>query len=61
MSEILINCALRERRIALIENGAMQEIFVERVCASGFVGNVYLGKVVSSVTWHAKCVRRHRA
>ena len=46
MSEILINCALRERRIALIENGAMQEIFVERVCASGFVGNVYLGKVV---------------
>ncbi len=44
--EILINVTPRETRLALIENGLLQEIFLERRSRSGFVGDIYLGKVV---------------
>ncbi|WP_341676043.1 ribonuclease G [Niveibacterium sp. SC-1] len=47
MSEaFLINFTPQETRVALIENGAVQELHVEREHSRGFVGNVYLGKVV---------------
>lgn len=44
--EILINVTPRETRVALIENGLLQEIFIERRSRSGHVGDIYLGKVV---------------
>lgn len=44
--EILINVTPRETRLALIENGLLQEIYLERRSRSGFVGDIYLGKVV---------------
>lgn len=44
--EILINVTPRETRVALIENGLLQEVFVERRSRSGHVGDIYLGKVV---------------
>ncbi len=44
--DILINWAPQETRVALIENGAVQELHVERTLERGLVGNVYLGKVV---------------
>ncbi len=44
--EILINVAPMETRVALIENGLLQEIFIERHDKSGHVGDIYLGKVV---------------
>ena len=44
--EILINVTPQETRVAVIENGVMQELHVERTSARGLVGNVYLGKVV---------------
>jgi len=44
--EILINVTPRETRLALIENGLLQEIFLERRSRSGHVGDIYLGKVV---------------
>lgn len=43
--EILINVTPQETRIALIEQGAVQELHVERTVARGRVGNIYLGKV----------------
>ena len=44
--EILINVTPQETRVATLENGMLQEIFVERVKNKGIVGNIYVGKVV---------------
>ncbi|MBE7939310.1 MULTISPECIES: ribonuclease G [Ramlibacter] len=43
--EILINWSPQETRVAIVENGAVQELHVERTLERGLVGNVYLGKV----------------
>ena len=43
--EILINVTPRETRVALIENGMLQEIGIERASRRGYVGNIYKGKV----------------
>ena len=43
--EILINVTPRETRVALVENGMLQELHVERSSRRGYVGNVYKGKV----------------
>ena len=43
--DILINWAPQETRVAVVENGAVQELHVERTLERGIVGNVYLGKV----------------
>jgi ribonuclease G len=43
--DILINWAPQETRVAVIENGALQELHLERTLERGQVGNVYLGKV----------------
>jgi len=43
--EILINVTPRETRVALVENGVLQEIFIERAAKRGLVGNIYRGKV----------------
>ncbi len=45
MHDILINWAPQETRVAIIENGAVQELHLERTLERGLVGNVYLGKV----------------
>ena len=44
--EILINWSPQEARVAIVENGVLQELHVERTLERGLVGNVYLGKVV---------------
>ncbi|MCW5657581.1 MAG: ribonuclease G [Burkholderiaceae bacterium] len=43
--DILINWTPQETRVAIIENGAVQELHIERALERGLVGNVYLGKV----------------
>lgn len=43
--EILINVTSQETRIAVVENGMLQEIVVERHKKRGLVGNIYLGRV----------------
>lgn len=43
--EILINVTPRETRVALVENGMLQEVHVERSMRRGYVGNIYKGKV----------------
>ncbi|WP_165855440.1 ribonuclease G [Marinobacter sp. JSM 1782161] len=44
--EILINVTPVETRVALVENGMLQETYVERTSRKGIVGNIYKGKVV---------------
>src|SRR3954470_23674093 len=44
-TEILINVAPRENRAALIENGVLTELFVERQSRRGIVSNIYKGRV----------------
>jgi len=43
--EILINVAPMETRVALIDNGVLQEVYLERLQNKGIVGNIYRGKV----------------
>ncbi len=43
--DILINWAPQDTRVAIVENGAVQELHIERALERGLVGNVYLGKV----------------
>ncbi|MBI3545226.1 MAG: ribonuclease G [Gammaproteobacteria bacterium] len=44
--EILINVTPQETRVAVVENGVLQEVYIERTHSRGIVGNVYKGKVV---------------
>jgi len=44
--DILINVTPFETRVALVEQGAVQELHVERSVQRGHVGNIYLGRVV---------------
>lgn len=44
--EVLINVTPQETRVALVENGVLQEVYVERASARGIVGNIYKGKIV---------------
>ncbi len=47
MSEdILINITPQETRVALMVQGAVQELHIERTLSRGIAGNIYLGKVV---------------
>jgi len=43
--EILINVTPPETRVALIENGVLQELIIERTRERGLVGNIYKGEV----------------
>ncbi|MEJ2514173.1 MAG: ribonuclease G [Gammaproteobacteria bacterium] len=44
-AEILVNVTPRETRAALVENGMLQEVFIERASRRGLLGNVYKGRV----------------
>ena len=43
--ELLINVTPSETRVALVANGKLQEVHIERQSKRGIVGNVYKGKV----------------
>lgn len=44
-SEILVNVTPAEIRVALVENGVLQEVYIERTHRRGLVGNIYNGRV----------------
>jgi ribonuclease G len=44
-TELIVNASLPETRIALMENGEIQEILIERAQGKGIVGNIYKGRV----------------
>ena len=43
--EILINVTPPETRVAIVENGVVQEIIIERAAKRGLVGNIYKGRI----------------
>jgi RNAse G (EC 3.1.4.-) len=45
-SELVINVTPLETRVALLENGILVEIYIEREKDRGIAGNIYKGKVV---------------
>jgi ribonuclease G len=45
MEDILINITPQETRVAVIADGSVQELHVERAATLGMVGNIYVGKV----------------
>ena len=44
--EIIVNTNMRETRVAIMENGDISELYIERKKDEGIVGNVYKGRVV---------------
>ncbi len=44
-AELLLNVTPSETRVALIENGVLQEVHIERQAKHGLVGNIYIGKI----------------
>jgi len=49
MKKILINAQGREVRIALLEEGNLKELLIERKSKRGLTGNIYKGRVVKLV------------
>src|SRR5512144_766324 len=45
-NELVINTTSQETRIALIENGTIAELYIERSKVKGIVGNIYKGRVI---------------
>ena len=43
--EILINVTPTESRVAVVENGLLQELYLERWNDGSYVGNIYMGRV----------------
>lgn len=43
--EVLVNVTPRETRVAILENGLLQEVHIERANRRGLVGNIYRGRV----------------
>ena len=44
-AEVLINVGPREVRAALVEEGVLQEVLIERVNHRGLISNIYKGRV----------------
>jgi ribonuclease G len=44
-TEILVNASLHEARAAVVENGMLQEVFLERASRRGLISNIYKGRV----------------
>src|SRR5437660_5169723 len=46
--EMLINVSQPEEcRIAIVEDGILEELYIERTSADNYVGNIYKGRVVN--------------
>lgn len=43
--QILVNITPQETRVAVLEQGSVQELHIERSAMRGIVGNIYLGKI----------------
>ena len=44
--ELLVNVTPQETRVATVENGVLQEVWIERASKRGIVGNIYKGCVL---------------
>ena len=59
--EILINVTPRETRVAVVENGVLQEVFIERAQASRPGWQDLPGQGLPGVAGYAGGLRRYRA
>ena len=59
IQDILINCSPRETRVAILVDGVLEDLHIERAASRGLVGNVYVG--ASGAARYAVGLRRHRA
>src|ERR1700755_1881542 len=47
-SEMLINVSQPEEcRIAIVEDGILEELYIERTSQGNYVGNIYKGRIVN--------------
>src|SRR5271169_450770 len=44
-TEILVNASIHEARAAVVENGVLQEVFLERASRRGLISNIYKGRI----------------
>lgn len=44
-NQLVVNVTSYETRVAVLENGAVAELLIERIADRGYVGNIYLGRV----------------
>ena len=44
-SELIINVTSNETRVALMENGMLSELHIERASDRGIAGNIYKGRI----------------
>ncbi len=47
--ELIVNSTRRETKVALLEDGVVAELFIEREAHRGVVGNIYKGRVTRVV------------
>ena len=45
-SELIIDVSPYESRVALLENGNVVELYIEREAESSLIGNIYKGRVI---------------
>ena len=45
LKELVVNAAAHETRVAVLENGTIVELFIERGDESNVTGNIYKGRV----------------
>lgn len=45
MKQIIVNCAERETRVAVMENKKLSDLFIERPLEQRVVGNIYKGRI----------------
>jgi len=43
--QMLVNIGGKENRIAIVEDGVLEEFYLERLASKGLVGNIYKGKI----------------
>lgn len=48
--EIIVNATAEENKVAVLENGKLEEFYVERTIAKRLVGSIYKGRVESIMT-----------
>ena len=59
--EIIVSVSPLETRVAVVEQGLLQEIFIERVHARVTVGNIYRGEGYADFARYSERFCRHRA
>jgi Ribonuclease G/E len=58
--DLIVSTTPRETRVALLEDGAVSEVFIERESRRGNVGNIHKGRVTRVLPGMQSAFRGHR-